>query len=171
MGKRPDRREPFVVRLYVADQESTAVRAIANLEAVCREFLPDGCELEIIDILREPQRGLADNIMVTPTLIKLAPPPARRIFGDLSNRARLLDALGLTGLELSPPRPTQEQAPVEDFKVGEVVVRRTSPNAMRGNVVRVTDNGYFVTVQWSGRVGTQGRESTHRPDDLVRATD
>ncbi len=81
------------------------MRAIANLEAVCREFLPDGCELEIIDILREPQRGLGDKIMVTPTLIKVAPPPVRRIFGDLSDRARLLDALGLTGLELSPPRP------------------------------------------------------------------
>jgi circadian clock protein KaiB len=157
MGKRPTRREPFVVRLYVADRELTAVRAIANLEALCREFLPDGCELEIIDILREPQRGLDDNIMVTPTLIKLAPPPARRIFGDLSNRARLLDALGLTGLE--------------HFKVGEVVARRESPDAMRGKVVRVTDDGYFVTVQWSGRVGPQGRESTHRPDDLVRATD
>jgi circadian clock protein KaiB len=105
MRKRRDRREPFVLRLYVADRESTAVRAMANLEAMCREFLPDGCKLEIIDILREPQRGLYDNIMVTPTLIKLAPQPVRRIFGDLSNRGRLLDALGLTGLELSPPRP------------------------------------------------------------------
>jgi len=105
MGKRPGRREPFVLRLYVADRESTAVRAMANLEAMCREFLPDGCDLEIIDILREPQRGLGDKIMVTPTLIKVAPPPVRRIFGDLSDRARLLDALGLTGLELSPPRP------------------------------------------------------------------
>ena len=104
MAKRPDQREPFVVRLYVADRESTAVRAIANLEAVCREFLPNGCELEIIDILREPQRGLDDSIMVTPTLIKLAPPPVRRIFGDLSKRGRLLDALGLTGLEISPRR-------------------------------------------------------------------
>ncbi len=81
------------------------MRAMANLEAMCREFLPDGCKLEIIDILREPQRGLGDNIMVTPTLIKLAPQPVRRIFGDLSNRGRLLDALGLTGLELAPPRP------------------------------------------------------------------
>ncbi len=43
--------------------------------------------------------------MVTPTLIKLAPLPVRRIFGDLSDRGRLLDALGLTGLELAPPRP------------------------------------------------------------------
>jgi len=105
MRKRRDRREPFVLRLYVADRESTAVRAMANLEAMCREFLPDGCKLEIIDILREPQRGLGDNIMVTPTLIKLAPQPVRRIFGDLSDRGRLLDALGLTGLELAPPRP------------------------------------------------------------------
>ncbi len=105
MRKRPDRREPFALRLYVADRESTAVRAMANLEAMCREFLPDGCDLEIIDIMREPQRGLDDNIMVTPTLIKLAPLPVRRIFGDLSDRGRLLDALGLTGLELAPPRP------------------------------------------------------------------
>src|SRR5438132_14018022 len=105
MGKRPDRRESFVVRLYVADREATAVRAIANLEALCREFLPRGCELEIIDILREPQRGLDDSIMVTPTLINLAPQPVRRICGDLGHPGRLRDGLGLTGLELSPPRP------------------------------------------------------------------
>ena len=60
---------------------------------------------------------------------------------------------------------------MEHFKVGEAVVRRASPNALRGSVVRVTDGGYFVTVRWSDRIGPQGRESTHRPDDLVRATD
>ena len=60
---------------------------------------------------------------------------------------------------------------MEDFKVGEVVVRRTSPNALRGRIVRVTDSGYFVTVRWPDRIGPHGRESTHRPDDLVRATD
>jgi len=60
---------------------------------------------------------------------------------------------------------------MEQFNVGEVVVRRQSPNAMRGSVVRVTDSGYFVTVRWSGRIGPQGQESTHRPDDLLRATD
>jgi len=71
--------------------------------------------------------------------------------------------------------PTQEEALMDHsmyhFKVGEVVARRLSPNAIHGSVVRVTDNGYFVTVQWSDRVGPQGRESTHRPDDLVRVTD
>jgi len=60
---------------------------------------------------------------------------------------------------------------MEHFKVGEAVVRRTSPNAQRGSVVRVTDGGYFVTVRWPDWIGLQGRESTHRPDDLVRATD
>src|SRR2546425_381739 len=42
MGKRPDRREPFVVRLYVADREATAVRASANLQALCPEVIPRG---------------------------------------------------------------------------------------------------------------------------------
>jgi hypothetical protein len=62
---------------------------------------------------------------------------------------------------------------MEHFKAGEVVARCESPNAMRGNVVRVTDDGYFVTVQWSDRVGPQGweRHPTVRRTSCGRLTD
>jgi hypothetical protein len=60
---------------------------------------------------------------------------------------------------------------VEHFKVGEVVARRNFLIDFRGTVVRVTDDGYFVTVQWSDWLGLPGRESTNLAEDLVRVTE
>ena len=57
------------------------------------------------------------------------------------------------------------------FNVGEVVERREFSNTTRGTVVHVTANGYVVTVQWYGWLGLEGRESTHRSDELVRVSD
>ena len=37
-----------------------------------------------------PGRALADGVIVTPTLLKLSPPPAQRLIGNLSNAARVL---------------------------------------------------------------------------------
>jgi circadian clock protein KaiB len=44
--------------------------------------------------MTEPLRAALDRIIVTPTLIKLAPGPERRVIGDLSDAAQLLIALG-----------------------------------------------------------------------------
>ena len=48
-----------------------------------------------MDVFREPKRALADGIFMTPTLVKLAPPPVRRIVGTLSQTQTVLQALGL----------------------------------------------------------------------------
>jgi len=57
------------------------------------------------------------------------------------------------------------------FNVGEVVARSESSNSTRGTVVHVATNGEVVTVQWYGWLGLEGRESTHRSDELVRVSD
>ena len=51
--------------------------------------------LEVVDLLLEPDRALADGIIVTPTLVRLAPKPELRILGFLSDPARVRAALGL----------------------------------------------------------------------------
>ena len=38
--------------------------------------------------------ALADRVVVTPTLIKVSPPPQARLIGDLSDAVNLLTALG-----------------------------------------------------------------------------
>ena len=84
-----------VMRLYIADNAPNSLKAIANLEAVCKEYLQDSFKLEIVDVLQFPLRALADGILVTPSLAKLSPSPTAKIVGNLSDRVNLLQALGI----------------------------------------------------------------------------
>jgi circadian clock protein KaiB len=88
-------RTKFKFRLYVAGDAPNSAQAVANLTALCRVHLPDRHAIEVVNVFREPQRALADNIFMTPTLIKLAPSPSSRIVGTLSQTQPVLQALGL----------------------------------------------------------------------------
>jgi circadian clock protein KaiB len=81
------------LRLYVAGSAPNSVRAIANVRAICGEHFA-GHKLEIVDMLKDPRRALADGIIVTPTLLKLLPLPAGRVIGDLSDTLQVLLILG-----------------------------------------------------------------------------
>jgi circadian clock protein KaiB len=84
-----------VLRLYIAGGAPNSMQAIANLEAVCAEYLKDGHRLEVVDVIEDPRRAMAEGVLVTPSLIKLSPSPATQVIGNLSDRKRLLLALGL----------------------------------------------------------------------------
>jgi circadian clock protein KaiB len=83
----------FKFQLYVAGDGTHSVQAIANLNELCREYLSERHEIEIIDLLSEPERALHDQIMLTPMLVKLLPAPVRKFIGNLSQREFLLRAL------------------------------------------------------------------------------
>jgi circadian clock protein KaiB len=85
----------FRFRLYVADDALNSAQAVANLSALCRTYLPDRHEIDIVDVFDHPKRALADGIFLTPTLVKLGPAPVRTIVGTLSQTQRVLQALGL----------------------------------------------------------------------------
>jgi circadian clock protein KaiB len=85
----------YVFKLYLAGGAPNSVRAFANLYAICRKHFPDSHRIEVIDIMKEPLRALAETVLVTPTVVKLFPLPAVRIIGDLSDEEAILRALGL----------------------------------------------------------------------------
>ena len=85
----------YQFRLYVAGDGPNSTQAIANLNALCLEHLAERHSIEIVDVLRQPERALNDGIMLTPLLVKLAPAPARRITGTLSQRFAVMQALEL----------------------------------------------------------------------------
>lgn len=87
----------FKFRLYVADDALNSAQAQANLMALCRTYLADRYEIDLVDVFKEPKRALTDGIFMTPTLIRLAPLPVRRIVGTLSQTALVLRALDLDG--------------------------------------------------------------------------
>jgi circadian clock protein KaiB len=73
---------------------------VTNLRKICDEELEGRYELQIIDVLAQPQLAENEKILATPTLIKQLPLPLRRVIGDLSDRERVL--LGLDVLPLAP---------------------------------------------------------------------
>ena len=92
------RRARFKFRLYVADDTLNSAQALENLTALCQKYLQDRHEIEVVDVFREPSRALEDCVLMTPTLVKLAPYPARRIVGTLSQPLTVLLALGIEHL-------------------------------------------------------------------------
>ncbi len=63
----------FKLRLYVTGKTPKSERAIANLKEICERDLKGLYELEIIDVLEQPQLAENEKILATPTLIKDLP--------------------------------------------------------------------------------------------------
>ena len=80
------------LRLYVAGVAPNSLRAIANTKAMCAAHFADH-ELEVVDLMVDPDRALADRIIVTPTLFKVSPAPQCRVIGDLSDSDKLFTTL------------------------------------------------------------------------------
>jgi len=86
-----------VLRLYIAGSAPNSVQAVANLKAICQEYLAGTHKLEVVDVLEHPQRAMAAGVLVTPSLAKLSPLPATNVVGNLSDKNKVLLALGLGG--------------------------------------------------------------------------
>jgi circadian clock protein KaiB len=91
----PTATERFVLRLYVTGMTPRSTRAISAVRSLCEELLPGRYELEIIDVYQQPGLIRDEQIVATPTLVKMQPEPQRHLIGDMSNRARLILGLGL----------------------------------------------------------------------------
>lgn len=91
--------EQWNLRLYVAGQSPKSLRAFANLKRMCEEHLPEQYQIEIIDLIADPQLAAGDEIVAIPTLVRRLPSPMRKIIGDLSDEDRVL-----VGLQLRPSR-------------------------------------------------------------------
>ncbi len=89
--------ECFQLTLYVAGQTPNSIKAFANLKRICEENLKGKYQIEVIDLLENPQLARGDQILAVPTLVRKLPPPVKKIIGDLSNTERVL-----IGLELRP---------------------------------------------------------------------
>src|SRR6476620_792056 len=91
----PDPSEEFLLRLYVAGQTPKCVRAFENLKRICEEYLTQRYQIEMIDLLENPQLARGDQILAVPTLVRRLPEPMKKIIGDLSNTERVLVGLDL----------------------------------------------------------------------------
>jgi len=95
VGKKNPKKEKVVLRLYVSGMTERSMKAIQNIRKICDEQLKDLCDLQVIDIYKQPVLAKGEQIIATPTLIKKLPPPLRKFIGDLTNTERILVGLDL----------------------------------------------------------------------------
>ncbi len=86
----------YVLKLYVTGQTTNSIKAIKNLKDILKNGLKDIYRLKVIDILKNPQLAEEDKILATPVLVRVLPPPIRKIIGDLSDKEKVLLGLDLT---------------------------------------------------------------------------
>ncbi|NEU14954.1 circadian clock protein KaiB [Methylobacterium sp. BTF04] len=92
---------PYHMRLYVAGQTAKSMAALANLKRICEEHLQGRYDIEVIDLVKNPQLAAGDQILAIPTLVRRIPEPLKRIIGDLSNTEKVL-----VGLDIRPKAKT-----------------------------------------------------------------
>ena len=80
----------YLLRLYVTGTTAGSIRAIQQVRRVCDEHLEGRYDLEVIDIYQLPALAKNDQIIATPTLVKVLPAPLRRLIGDFSNLDKVL---------------------------------------------------------------------------------
>lgn len=97
----------YSYRIYVVGHRPSSRVAVANLRELCDARVFGDYELEVVDVLHEPERAEVARIMSTPTVLKLAPSPRRRVVGDLSNSDLAAAALDLP----APDNGTVEGGP------------------------------------------------------------
>jgi circadian clock protein KaiB len=95
MAPRLSDEDTYRLRLYVAGQTPKSTLALTNLKQICEAHLQGHYELEIIDLLVNPQLARGDQILAVPTLVRRLPAPIKKIIGDLSNTERVLVGLDL----------------------------------------------------------------------------
>lgn len=87
----------FILKLYIVGRTANGERALANLRRICEDELQGQYQMQVVDILENPQLAEDERILATPTLIKELPPPLRRVVGDLSDTEKVL-----LGLDMVP---------------------------------------------------------------------
>ena len=88
----------YVLKLYVTGLTPRSQDAVKNLKKILNEDYKGVYSLRVIDVVKHPNLAEYDKILATPTLIKILPPPVRRIIGDLSNKEKVLLGLDLVAV-------------------------------------------------------------------------
>lgn len=82
-------------RLYVSAVSPRSSRAVVNARKFFETHFANAHVLEVLDIADNLEAARADQVIASPTLIRMAPLPQRRFVGDMSDTESLRLALGL----------------------------------------------------------------------------
>ncbi len=88
--------ETFEFHLFVAGNAPYSSRALTNLRAICQQHLPGRHRIEVIDVFADPERALAEGVLLTPLVVGKGRCSGRRVLGTLTDAEAFLTAFDLS---------------------------------------------------------------------------
>ncbi len=70
---RKARHQKYVLQLFIAGLTPRSREALHTVSTICQEELAGRCDLEVIDLYKQPALAHAEQIVAVPTLIKKLP--------------------------------------------------------------------------------------------------
>jgi circadian clock protein KaiB len=86
----------YVLRLFMAGNGTNSRLALSNLRHLCNKHLKGRFTIETVDIVKDFEAAVRENILVTPALVLVTPGPRVVIVGNLSDRPKVLLALRMS---------------------------------------------------------------------------
>ncbi len=87
--------EKIELRLYIIEKLPGNIELVNKLNEFLYEKFDSCFKLDVIDILNNPGKTFEDDILASPTLIRIKPFPPRRIVGSIVHK-NLVDELELS---------------------------------------------------------------------------
>ena len=89
-----DSNKEYKLCLCVTGWTPRCVLANKNLNRICAEHLENNCDIEVIDLLENPEIARREQIVAVPKLVKMQPKPQRVLVSDFSQTDKVLNGLG-----------------------------------------------------------------------------
>src|SRR6476620_5285975 len=87
--------DKMILKLYVCGMSPRSMQAISNIQAICKQYLHKGYDLEIIDIYKNPRMALTQQIVFSPSLIRFWPLPKKTLVGTLADTQKVINGLNI----------------------------------------------------------------------------
>ena len=86
----------YKICLFVVGQEVLAETPIVkSVRESLTDLFSNRYLLEVVDVAKHPQAALDEGVYFTPTLLRALPEPKKKVVGNFSDKARVLQALQL----------------------------------------------------------------------------
>lgn len=83
----------YVLRLFVAGHNHHIVSILEELHQLLDHALNCPYTLKVIDVIKHPELAEADQVLATPTLLRVWPQPTRRLVGSLDQAEKVSQIL------------------------------------------------------------------------------
>ena len=86
----------LVLKLYVSGMSPKSMQAIENINRLCKEYLENSFDLEIIDLYKHPELAAEQQIVFSPSLIKRLPITKKTLVGTFADTEKVIKGLGIS---------------------------------------------------------------------------